>query len=52
VIDRIPSRWDHHWSQEGLDFGEDDQMMRPVTPPALQEDVWDPYRMRDVEVCY
>ena len=52
VIDRIPSRWDDHWSQGGLDYSQDDQIMRPVTPPALQEDVWDPYRVRDVEVCY
>jgi len=52
VIDRIPSRWDDSWSQPGLDFSQDDQIMRPVTPPALEEDIWDPYRVRDVEVCF
>lgn len=52
VIDRIPSRWDDQWSHSGLDFSQDEQMMRPVTPPSLEEDVWDPYRVRDVEVCF
>eukprot|EP00092_Neocalanus_flemingeri_P011958 GFUD01012891.1.p1 GENE.GFUD01012891.1~~GFUD01012891.1.p1 ORF type:complete len:510 (+),score=173.53 GFUD01012891.1:48-1577(+) len=52
VIDRIPSRWDVSWAQAGLDFSGDTQMIRPVTPPSLEEDMWDPYRVRDVEVCF
>ena len=52
VIDRIPSQWDNHWEDQDQDWGEDVMMVRPVTPASLEEVVWDPYRVRDLEVCY
>ena len=53
VIDRIPSRWDEAWSQgpDIMDFSGDDTVIRPVTPPSLEEAVWDPYKVRGFEVC-
>ena len=52
MIDRIPSRWDSHWEDQEQDWREDVMMVRPVTPASLEEVVWDPYRVRDLEVCY
>ena len=37
VLDRIPTRWDNSWQEEDMDFTADREMVRPVTPPALQE---------------
>ena len=53
VIDRIPSKWDEVWSQgpDHMDFSGDDSVIRPVTPPSLEEAVWDPYKVRGFEVC-
>ena len=53
VIDRIPSRWDDTWRtrDQEMDYSGDTAMIRPVTPPSLEEIVWDPYKVRDLEVC-
>ena len=42
VLDRIPSRW-----EEGAG-GLEPWAVRPLTPPALQDVVWDPYRGQGV----
>ena len=52
VIDRIPSRWDDTWTRDQeMDYTGDTAMIRPLTPPSLEEMVWDPYKVRDLEVC-
>ena len=52
VIDRIQSRWDDIWSPDvDMDTQCDKSVIRPVTPPSLEEMVWDPYKVRDLEVC-
>ena len=56
VIDRIPSKWDASWSPGSLgpgtamDFSGDESLIRPVTPSSLEEVVWDPYKVRGLEV--
>ena len=52
VVDRIPSHWDQHWAEQDQDYSQDVMMVRPVTPASLEEVVWDPYKVRDLEVCY
>jgi len=51
VVDRLTSRWDHLWREEGLDLSQDPFMVRPVTPDNIRDE-WDPYRARDVEACH
>ena len=51
IIDRISSKWDESWDMD-MDFSTDTEMIRPVTPPSLEEVIWDPYRVRDPEVRF
>jgi len=52
LIDRISSRWDNLWqkSDVNMNFMDDPLMIRPVTPPELEEIDWDPYKARGQEV--
>jgi len=54
VVDRIPSRWDSLWDRDeqqfNMDWLSDSSMVRPVTPPHLEDIDWDPYLMRAQEV--
>ena len=50
VIDRVSSRWDDSWTTD-MDLSLDTLMIRPVTPPSLEEEPdWDPYCVRNPEV--
>jgi len=52
VVDRIPSRWDNIWEKdtEENDWLGDSSMVRPETPPHLEDIDWDPYMVRGQEV--
>eukprot|EP00092_Neocalanus_flemingeri_P041446 GFUD01045132.1.p1 GENE.GFUD01045132.1~~GFUD01045132.1.p1 ORF type:complete len:543 (+),score=189.01 GFUD01045132.1:159-1787(+) len=52
VMDRIKSRWDNIWEEDtgDLDLLGDEFMVRPVTPPNLEDMDWDPYMVRGQEV--
>jgi len=52
VVDRISSRWDNVWEKdtEDTDWLGDSSMVRPVTPPHLEDIDWDPYMVRGQEV--
>jgi len=52
VVDRINSRWDNLWESDtgGTNWMEDDYMVRPVTPPHMEDIDWDPYMVRGQEV--
>jgi len=53
VVDRISSRWDNIWEKdtnEDIDWLQDGEVVRPVTPPHLEDNDWDPYMVRGQEV--
>ena len=53
VVDRINSRWDNIWDMDTggqTDWLGDDYMVRPLTPPHLEDIDWDPYMVRGQEV--
>ena len=52
VVDRIRSRWDNIWEEDitDMDWLGDKLMVRPVTPPQLEDIDWDPYMVRGQEV--
>jgi len=50
VVDRITSRWDHMLEEENTAWQTDEMMVRPVTPPHLEDIDWDPYLVRGQEV--
>ena len=45
VLDRLSSKWDSQWSAavEGVDWNHSEGVVRPLTPPAVEEVFWDPY---------
>ena len=46
VLDRLSSKWDDSWSEsgaEGVDWSHSEGVVRPLTPPAVEEVFWDPY---------
>jgi len=45
VLDRLTSKWDSQWSAavEGVDWNHSEGVVRPLTPPAVEEVFWDPY---------
>jgi len=52
VVDRINSRWDNIWEKDTEDTNwlGDSSMVRPVTPPHMEDIDWDPYMVRGQEV--
>ena len=45
VVDRLASRWDGSWGEWGME----EVLVRPLTPPGLEEVEWEPYRVRGEE---
>jgi len=44
VLDRLSSKWDNQWTfAEGVDWNHSEGVVRPLTPPAVEEVFWDPY---------
>ena len=52
MVDRIASSWDSEWQGGGdeWDWSGDSEVVRPMTPPALEDLDWDPYMVRGHEV--
>jgi len=53
VLDRIAGhRWDSAgaWAQSSSIFGDENRVLRPITPENLQVKEWDPYRTRDHQI--
>ena len=50
VIDRISTKWDDRWTGDGGDVDcQDPWMVRPLTPPHVEDMDWDPYMVRNQE---
>ena len=46
-MDRLSTKWDDRWSGDG-DY-HDPWMVRPLTPPHVEDMEWDPYMVRNQE---
>lgn len=49
ILDRVQSKWES-WDQSELQFGDENRIMRPLTPDNMKLSFWDPYKVRDNEV--
>ena len=49
-MDRISTKWDDRWAGDGGDVDcQDPWMVRPLTPPHVEDMDWDPYMVRNQE---